>query len=219
MPTLGEFNTLLRDTVRLGTRVDSLILASVRQAVLWLERNYDFRYMKQEEVQFYNPTTARGPYALANVPKVVRSVGTYESPTDLTKIYWMQRVQDKDVDNYPTERPLAYYVKNNSIYLNAVPDAVYYGVVNYFKYSTFPAITTSNMYSSTDPSLWLVTYGEDLLLQQALMMLAIALKDVELGASARALRDEALRTLLLAEDEFTYSDEDATLAYRGSYNG
>lgn len=220
MPTLGDFNTLVKDTIRLGSRVDGLILAGVRQAVLFLERNYNFRYMFTSEVVFFNGTTGRGPYVMGNVPKRMEGVGTRGVFAEAaSQFYWMDKIALKDVDNYPIERPKAYEIRGEKdLWINSVPDDVYYGVAYYYKYSTFPSITTANMYDSTD-SLWLISYGEDLLLHQTLIQLSVPLKNVELATISRPLRDEALHTLLATEDNLEQGDESPAMLYGGSYGG
>lgn len=219
MPTLGEFLSNVQSVVRLGNRVDALILSATRQAMLWLERNYNFRYMKTAEVVFFEATTGRGPYALVGMPKSVEGICVFDSITlTPSQIYWLDRIQLKDVDWFKTERPRAYEIRNQKeVWLNSFPDKLYYGQAFYWTYSTFPSLTTSTMYSSA-ASLWLVTYGEDVLLQQTLLQLGAMLKDEEMIAAARGLRDEALRTLVATEDTFAVADENMEMGYGGSFD-
>ena len=226
MPTLGEFHTLVRDSINLGDSIDARILAAVRQAVLWLERNYNFRYMHHSDIFFFAPpsvagpiyaaATGQGPYQLQGLPKKVDTVYTWESTSDSSTLYFLERIQKEDADTVETCRPFSYYTEGDGpyFYIGQLPDIVYYGYFKYWGYSTWPALTAVTMYTSAATH-WLVTYAEDLLLHQTMMQLAPILRDPEMGASAKPLRDEALRTLLLTEDEFQDSDRSQVMNYRG----
>ena len=219
MATLGTFLTLVKSSARLGSRVDDLILASARHALLSLERNYTFRYMRRADVIFFDTTTGRGPYLTSAYPKVVEGVCIYEELSlTPTQIYWLTRIQVTDADNFLTARPEAYEIRSErELWVNTFPDRLYYGRAFYSTLSIFPSLTTSNMYASTD-SLWLVTYGEDVFLWQTLLQLGTLLRDGEMVSTAKVNRDEALRSLLLSEDTFETAGESMELSYRGSYD-
>lgn len=206
--TLGEFHQMVADSLRRGTTLTTQIQNNTKLAVQWMERNYTFKYMETFRL-FQAVEGSRTLDLPSNViikaHKFIRLVdasGTYKSlkrcePEDITSL----RSSQNSAGDY---LPSRYWVAGNA---TIVFDAILQGDLNgealFYQYTDW--ITGAD---ETHP---LLGFASDVLLQQVCLFMAAFLKDVEMAAAYKTLRDEAVNTLVRAEDENKYAGQDFTM--------
>lgn len=211
--TLGEFHAMVARASRRGTSIPEQIVDSTKLAVMWLERNYTFEYM--ETFRLFQ--VVQGSRVL-NFPtntliksfKFVRLLGTDGYYTEL------QKVQPQDLGGIRTASnsvgsdltPGHYFtVGKSSIVFDSVPGSDINGEAMFFSYSDWPV--------GSDETHPLLGFAADVLLQQTMLQVAGILKDSEMAGVYKVLRDEALKTLVIAEEESKHGGESVSMAYRG----
>ncbi|TXH10404.1 MAG: hypothetical protein E6R03_15520 [Hyphomicrobiaceae bacterium] len=208
--TLGEFHQLVGDSLRRGTTLSTQIANATRLAVTWLERNYTFKHMEVFRL-FQLVEGARTldlpTNSVVKAHKFLRLVNTDGTYTQLN------RVEPEDIGGLRSSTnaagdtvPARYWVVGNStIVFDAVSSATLNGEAMFYVYSDWPR-ADSETHS-------LLTTASDVLLWQTLMNMAVFLKDAEMAQANKLLRDEALNTLVRAEDENKYGGESLTMAF------
>lgn len=207
---LGEFHTLTEAALGRGTALTTVVPTFVRFAARWLERNYTFQYMKKfvtVSIDVDVATTPRyvelGPGAPKSIPmfRWVQSDGSYRN---------LRRVEPEDMDSLEEATALSppetYWIDGvERIVLGATPTEDINGELRVDKYSVWSESLTSEH--------WLLDNAEDVLLGQTLVMMASRTRDPKLRETWLSIRDEGLRTLLLAEEELQHSNQDYRLEY------
>ena len=214
MSTLGVFHTMVSEACNKGTSLDSMIDDYTRMAARWIERNFNHKYMERcvsftidytvaqprgiplaglgfkamKSLQIADPTSTATGLLLRTIPKVHR-LDITEIDEGFAEGYWMDGYDYLWLDKTPLENYTAY--------------------MTYWQYTTWPTLTTS------EP--WLLANAEDLMLAQTMLMLAPAARESEWATAWRPIRDEALRTLSLAEDAAEWENTDSRMIYAGAY--
>lgn len=211
--TLAEFHQLVADSLRRGTTLTTQITGYTKLAVQWMERNYTFKYM--EEFRLFqlvsgSRTLELPSNSLIKSHKFIRLIGDDGAYTKLN------RVEPEDVPGIRTAQngfanntmPSQYWtVKNSLLVFDSVLTSDYNGEAMFHIYTDWITEPTE-----THP---LLGFASDVLLQQVCLFMAAFLKDAEMAAAYKTLRDEAVNTLVRAEDENKYSGESVSMAYRG----
>lgn len=208
MPTIAGLHTLISETLNRGSRYDAYIPSRVRQAALWLERNYSFKYMERY-VSFTATATGAEPRILP-MPSAVKKIdfirfGPYDNDW-----HYLTLVDPRDViDTEPDEngRPSGYWLDGmDHIWMDAAPEEDMVGEMSYVQYTTWPTD-----YTQTN---WLVTYGEDVLLARAMVHLAPVVRMSPLLVQEyNALLTDGLRTLVGADEEMRQANRDERMQY------
>lgn len=209
--TLGEFHTLVKDSLRRGTTLSTQIVQQTQLAVQWLERNYTMSYMEQFrlfQLEANKRTIEFPTNAVHKAFKMLRLVDTdggylplnKVEPEDLTRVVSSLNATGRIV-------PSQYFVVGKTIVLDAFPSEALNGEAIIHQYSDWP--------TDTGETHDLLNMGADVLLQQTCLFMALYLKDAEMAAAYKTLRDEAVKTLVIAEVEGKYSDASTAMVYRG----
>lgn len=203
MLTLGEFHQLVSDSLRRGTAQDAYIPGQVKLAAKWLERNYTMRYMERFRLLQVAPNdrTIQFPdNIVVKAVKFIRLIGEDGRYREL------RQVDPRDLRSTGIGYPEAFWkVGDNVLVLNATSDVALAGEGVLFEYTDWPTAD-----DSTHP---LINLAADVLLQQSLLFLAAFLRDPDIGAVYKVLRDEALDTLTRAEDEGVHGGASYSMAF------
>lgn len=211
--TLGDFHQLMADSLRRGTTLSTQIVGHTKLAAQWLERNYTFKYMENFrlfQLVSGSRTLELPSNATIKSHKFVRLIGTDGVYTKLN------RVEPEDLGGIRTATngfanntmPSQYWTVGNSLLVfDSILTEDYNGEAMFHQYSAWPVDATE-----THP---LLDFAADVLLQQTLLFMAAFLKDAEMAAAYKTLRDEAVNTLVRAEDENKFSGESVSMVYRG----
>lgn len=202
--TLVEFHDLVRTSLRRGTTLDAVFPTYAKLAGLWLERNYNFKYMEQ----FRLLQLVEGDRTV-NLPsnKIVKGISFIRLIDDDSGEYtYLRRVNPRDLDGTETSTPTAYWVSGvRTVVFNNTPDEALSGEAVFLEFTDWP----------TGPSEThtLFDIGTDVLLYQTLIHMAGFLRDADMVAAYKQLRDDAIITLLLSEDEQRFHGEAISMAY------
>lgn len=205
--TLADFHTRVSTHLRRGSQLDAEIASYVKSAARWLEQNYTFDYMKKF-VSFTIDADAATPRKLALPSDRFKAIEFVRIVNDDSTYSYLKKVQAKEITEYPSEKPKAYWISGMSaMYLNSVPDEDYSCEMEYSEFTAWP--------SSTAATPLLLQHYEDLLLYQTLYMFAALMRDRENVPVWKNLRDEFLRVATLAQQEREDSNEEIYAEYVG----
>jgi hypothetical protein len=206
--TLGDFHQMVADSMRRGTTLTTQIKNFTALSVQWMERNYTFKYM--EVFRLFQ--AVQGSRTLDLPTNVVIKAHKFIRLVDSTGTYVvLERCEAQDITAIRSSRndagayiPARYWVAGNStIVFDAVVQGDLEGEALFYQYTDW--ITGAD---ETHP---LLGFASDVLLQQTCFMMAAFLKDSEMAAAYKVLRDEAVNTLVRAEDENKYAGQSFTM--------
>ena len=208
---LGEFHALVSRSLNRGTSQDANIPTSVRQAVRWIERNYTFQYMKRWVEGSIN-VTVDNPYIITLYelrPKAIEAFRLIDPETG--RFRDLKRIDPKQRTSRIVGTPSGYWLDGvNSIILDAIPEQNLSYEMHLTQYTALP--------TDTDFVHWLFDNAEDLLLFCTLWYLSISLRDDRMATSYKLFRDEAIKTLDIAEQDIQFNDRDATMIYTPTFD-
>lgn len=194
---LGEFHTEVESCLARGSSLTAVVPGYVRRAARWLERNYTFQYMKQFLDLYIDLDVASTPRYIElgiGAPKKISflrwrlSTGEYQN---------LERVEPEDLTALTTGTPDGFWLDGiRRLVLNKTPDENLTGELRIDRYTPWPTQLTFQH--------WLLDQAEDVLLAQTLVLMAPRLRDPRMVQTYEKMRDEGLKTLLLAEDELQY---------------
>lgn len=199
---LGEFHTLVSDSLRRGTAQDALIPNQVRLAALWLERNYTFSYMKQFrllQLASGDRTISLPSNKIVKAVDMIRLIGDDGVYTELTKVH------PRDLSGLSDTIRSFWMAGANTLVLDSTPTEDMSGEAVLVEYTDWP--------TADDSKHPLIDLAADVLLNQTLIFMAAFLRDPNMIAVYKTLRDEALNTLTRAEDETQYSGKSESMAF------
>lgn len=206
MPTLGEFLDDLRLTVNRGNSQDQRLRTWTRQAIRFIERNNTFDYMR--DFYFVVPEPDSYSFSLNFIdpprrPKAVEALGVVMvngQIQPLSKIGHRGAGGNKGFGGYSVN-------KDTISFSGQVQGSPGLLVLASF-FSELPAKE-----SETHP---LLDLSDDLVKWQ--VMIYANARDKGAVTTWGALRDEALRTALISDDEFQ-KETDLSMEYRGGSDG
>lgn len=200
---LADFHSLVRLSLKRGTTLDAVIPSYTKMAAAWLERNYTFKYMEV----FRLLQLIAGDRTI-EVPsnKLIKDFDFIRVINETGEYSRLAKIDPKELARTETGTPTAFFVVGRgTIVFDNTPDANFSGEALFHEYSDWP--TADN---AEHP---LFDMAPDVLLHQTLLFMAAYLRDAEMAAAYKVLRDEAVNTLTRAEDETKYGGETLSMAY------
>jgi hypothetical protein len=210
---LGEFHSNVETALNRGTTLTTRIPGRVKQAVMWLERNYTFSHMERFrllQVVALDRTVDLPSNEIIKGFKFCRFINGDGSYRYLNKINPQDSlgIVTKDSSAASSDiTPSAFWTIGNQLMVfNAVPSANMTGEAMWWSYTDWPTDLASEHA--------LLSVASDVLLAQTLMFLAaFDLRDMRMMAAWKELRDEGVNTLTRAEDEAQYSGQSISMVY------
>ena len=191
--------------------MDTAIVDAVRAAARKFEQNRTYQYMKR-----YGQVTFDLASDLPNVvdtPNHFKRVSLVRLVVD-GEYYRIKRGLNLQEQIFETGTPNRYELDGTSrLVFNATPDEAYVLDIFYDSYTSWPTDeATTN---------WLIENGEEALVWEALMTLSAEVRDPRWRQHAEAMRTEALRSLLIADEEMADSDYDTQMVFtpEGGFDG
>lgn len=210
---LGDFKTEVGTYIGRGDSLDSSIPSAVRRAARWVERNYTLQYMKKFgkfdiDKDADNPRQINFPNSRVKSFRFVRLVGATTLATG-TSYDYLRQVSPEDLPSLKAELPKSYWLDGvDFLYLGETPDKDYNGVeIGWVEYTAWPTDDVA------EP--WLLTHAEDLMLAQTFIEMGQLLRDEKRLQLAYKQREEAVKTLLLADQELERGNTSYVMDYRG----
>jgi len=207
---LGEFHSLVSESLNRGTSLDARIPSKVRQAVRWIERNYTYQYMRRwlsGTIDTSLPDAEVIPlYQL--YPKAIEAVRLWPSDNPRSQFHDLKRIDPKERTSRTTDVSGYWLDGVNSIILDGTPTDVSGSIpyeIHLHQYTAWP--------TDTNYEHWLIDNAEDMLLYTTLFYMGVSLRDSRMIADYKALRDEAQQTLHISEQEIQNNDRSASMVY------
>jgi hypothetical protein len=204
---LGEFHAEIKASLARGDSLDAIIPGYTRRAALWMERNYTFQYMKQFLEVDIDPTLASTPRYIELGPGAPKAIPMFRWVLGDGTYMPLTKVDPLRLDALEVSTPESYWLDGTRrIILSSTPGEVLHGELRIDRYTPWPAELTFTH--------WLLDRAEDVMLAQTLIMMSIHLRDPRLRDNYKQMRDEGMLTLLNAEDELQYGNQDGAMEYR-----
>lgn len=208
--TLGTVKDMIRTELNRGTLYDASIEGYLRQAALWFERNYTMKYMERFVEFTIDPESAE-PRALP-FPETPKSLKFFRIQRDDGRYWYLKKIEPVAVGNFDiTDIPHAYWLDGvDYIWLDRVPDQEYTAEMSYVRYTTWPTDDAATN--------WLLIYGEDWLMSRTIYLMGGRIRNPALADIHKQRSDEALRTLILSDEELRHENEDRQMDYGRIYD-
>jgi len=190
--TRGQIKETLRGIINRGATVDGVLDFYLASAGQWIERNYTLQYMHRW-VEFTLDPLAPHPrmMPLPERPKSIEFIRLKQG----TDYAYVRRVHAQEIEGEYIGFPTHYWLDaDQHIVLSAAPAEAIDGEMGYHIYSDWNGQTD-------DSEHWLFDYGSDLIVHQTLLLMIPYIRWEDRFQTLQATRDEALRTLLLADEE------------------
>lgn len=196
---LEEFHQLIDDMSAEGGASDALIPAAVRHAVLFLERNFPFRYMNTEIQINYPVATELTDLTLGSRIKTIWSGETRKvnGKEGITEIGLLTTPNVRlDIVELEDKLPVYHYfdstdvAKVRPLLLTSEAIDLHFYVAQYTSWPT-------SAYSSFTH--FLIDRLEDVLASQAMTALSAMLRDTDLGMFYNAKRVEEVKSAIVAD--------------------
>ncbi len=205
---LSDLHSRISRAIGRGSAYDTEIPAYVKEAALYIERNYTFQYMNRYST--FNLDADAAQPRLITLPtrikrdNVIRIVGTDGEYGYLTKV---DPYQQKSL---VTEQPSGYYLDGDTrIWLAQIPAEDYPCEIFWTAFTTWPTDY------SNEP--WLAANASDVLMAQTMVDMAPHLKDPDLITMWEGKLRMHMKSLLDADLELQEGNKSAAMNY-GSTN-
>ena len=214
---LGEVHTTVKGLVARGSTQDSLIPVFVKQAARWLERNYPLAYMDRYYVVELGDTRFCSGRKVLLPSEEIRNFKFVRLNQDGVLTY-LNKVEPEDVSSLEAGLGIgAYWLDGrNYLWLNDAPDESTDLEMRLMQFTSWPlTYAAGETWLTATNEFWLTVHADDLLIAQTMVQIGRSLRDDKLVMTWKDLRNEALQTVLSADEEFTYSGASMTMAYLG----
>lgn len=201
---LSTLHSRMSRAIGRGTAYDADIPDYVKEAALFIERNYTFQYMNRYST-FTLDADAAQPRLITlptrikrdNLIRLVLADGSYQK---------LVKIDPQQQTSLPTEPPTGYYLDGDTrIWLAQIPDQDYACEIFWTAFTTWPTDY------SNEP--WLAAYAPDVLMAQAMTDMAPHLKDPELTAMWGGKLTMHMKSLLDADLELQEGNKSAVMNY------
>lgn len=203
----SDFKTQLRLTIGQGTNLDTELDALIRRAARWIEQNWTFFYMEQFAETTLD-TTATNP-RLINVPSTrLKAVQMVRILQDSGEYHYLRQVRPDQVTANNEAIANGYWQQGVSfLMLDNTPDENY---TLEMIYSEYTAWSTDDAYTH-----WLLDNAEEVFEATIMMRTAFRLRDPKKWQMYKATRDEALKSLISADQAARAGNLEESLQYPG----
>lgn len=195
MPTLTQFHTLVADMLKRGTTLSSQIPVATRQAARWIERNHTLQYMKKYASVTLDPESAQ-PRAISLPNSRFKGVRFFKILEDDGTYDFLVKGDAQQIGRTKTAKPGVFWLDGvDFIWFDNTPDQEYSCEIGYQEFTDWDALASSD-------TPWLLANAEDLMMFQTCYYMAPFMRDPGLMTMFDKQKQEAIRTLLLADEEF-----------------
>lgn len=205
--TLAQFHSQISSIINEGTSADAFIPTAVRQAAMFFERNYSFKYMERF-VTFTIDSSATNPRYL-DFPLRFKSFGDegfFRILLEDGAYGYLDQISAKQMDSLEEGRPDGFWFDGNQyLVLNKTPTEDYDCEMLYVQFSDWPTD-----YSQTP---WLLEFGEEALLARSMKMLQPYVNSPKLNIDYKEIEEQGLRTMLIADEEWRRSNRSEQMQY------
>lgn len=190
---LAEFYDDIRAHANRGDKIDPVLHGAVRSAVLWMERNYTLPYMTRYL------TFVLGKDKQATVIPCRMKSFQFARVVRGTKLYRIEKVDPATIREIPTDAPKRLWFDGvDYVWFDAIAPEDLTINLSVSAYTDWP---TSGSPDEDEFTHWLMDNATDFMLAQTMFNLAPFVREADWFALYGRMREEALKTLILANVE------------------
>ncbi len=210
--TVGDFYDDLRAIIARGTSQNARLPTLCRQAVRFFERNNSFDYMRDTFFLIPNPEENFFDLDEDSIPtlKAVEALAYYGANGGSL---YLEKMNKLSLGPNNGNMASQYYLKGRRLYLLGAPRTsilAYPMLLSSSSYSTWP--------TDEDETHPLLDMADDLIKWQVQLALSIGFRSQEELQGIKLMRDEALKTVLDAQEEAD-RESNAQMLYFGGSDG
>jgi hypothetical protein len=201
---LGEFKDLVVSECKRGDSILPIAPARIEMAVKWLERNCSLSYMNQLATLVLDP--ANDDPRLVELPFDIKSIPWIRYWQGDSEFVSLPRISPRDESGIISGLPTGYWISGSNllVFNNVVEEKLYLeGMI--VQYTDWPA--------DDDTDHWLLRHAIDVLLYKTMENMAVYFRDGELLTIYKTQLAEALKTLMLEDEERRWDGADLQTSY------
>ncbi len=197
MPTtLDAVISFCRDECNRGNSVNNVLPTKILQAVQWIERNYNLKYMqKLQAFDLFADASLEAPYILIDNLKEIEFIRTVDISADGTGTYGYLTAFEHPMDQKKISagNPTNYYQNGESyVWFDAIPAEALDMHVGFYAYTGTISI---------DTSCWLFDFALDVVIAKTMQLMAPWLRQPMLMQAYAPMLQEGMKTLIKASED------------------
>ncbi len=191
---IQDFHTLVRDTAKRQSSLDTVIPHAVRQAARHIERNFTLQYMRRYQ-QFTLKETEQNIAFPSTRFKQISFMRYFDDGADPV---YMKLKDPQELGRIETAGPTNFWLDGfRFIWFDNIADKDYLIQFGWIEYTNWPTG------SGDEP--WLLAHAEDVMLAATMIRLAPQMRDPDVQKMYSGIFDLGMKSLIDAELEFNAS--------------
>lgn len=197
MPTtLDAVISFVRGEVNRGNTADAVIPTKILQAIQFVERNGNYKYMeKLQEFDLFANASFEAPYILVDNLKEIRFIRIVDIGLDGAGSYkYLVKKESRDLLGISIGTPCLYSLEGSGhVWFNAIPQTALDMHIGFYQYTGTLAI---------DQTCWLFDNALDVIIAKTMQLMAPWMRQPQLAIAYQPMLETGLKTLIKAtEDE------------------
>lgn len=194
--TLDAVISFVRDEVNRGTSADNVIPTKILQAIQFIERNTNWKYMQRIfEFDLFTSATIEAPYILVDGLKEIEFIRTVDVSEDGSACYGYleEYYSPKDQLTIKIGNPDKYYRQGSGhVWFNAIPGETLDMHVGFYQFTGTLSI---------DQSCWLFDNALDVIIAKTMQLMAPWLRQPMLVGAYEPMLQQGMKTLFKANED------------------
>lgn len=194
--TFDAVISFVRDEVNRGATADNIIPTKILQAVQFIERNTNWKYMqKMFEFDLFTDATIEAPYILVDALKEIEFIRIVDVSMEgaATYSYLTEFFSPKDQMGIKIGNPCKYYRQGSGhIWFDAIPSEALDMHVGFYQFTGTLQI---------DQSCWLFDNALDVVIAKTMQLLAPWLRQPMLIGAYEPMLQQGMKTLFKANED------------------
>jgi hypothetical protein len=207
---VGEFKTMLRDSHKRGTSLDSQLNNFLRRASRWIEQNYSLFYMRR---RIHLTSTAGEDTIILPTSIAIKSIALLRYRNADGTLGKINKIDMEDEDWVPGQT--AYGIPSSTIpsafSLNGSEELIFNARFSNSVDLEGIMIRYTDWPQDDDKTHWLLNNAEGLMLRQSMIEVSTYTRNADAYAVFLRQREEDVKVLLNADYEARYAGQDIFL--------
>lgn len=197
MPTtLDAVISFCRDECNRGNSVNSVLPTKILQAVQFVERNNNLKYMQHlQQFDLFEDATLEAPYLLVDNLKEIEFIRTVDVDLDGAGVYTYLTAFSHPIDQNKLKRdvPTNYYHQGSDhVWFDAIPTEACDMHIGFYRFTGTLAL---------DQTCWLFDFALDVVIAKTMQLMAPWLRQPMLISAYTPMLQEGMKTLFKANED------------------
>jgi hypothetical protein len=210
--TFDAVISFVRDEVNRGTSADNVIPTKILQAIQFIERNDNLKYMQHlQGFDLFADATLEAPYILIDNLKLIESIRTVDISAEGSGTFNYLTAMDNIADQKTLRVgvPCKYIqVGDKYVWFDAIPDEALDMHVSFYQYTGTISI---------DQSCWLFDNALDCVIAKTMQLMAPWLRQPALIGAYSPMLQEGMKTLFKANEDAKLANTSVTMGQDRGY--